>query len=559
MKKVLTFLSLVLALTLLCPCVPAFAAEEKSGGCGENLRWELSADGTLNISGTGRMADYSAEKSPWADDSRIRSLIVENGAETISIGAFEGCSALEEIRLPATVKSIGDRAFSGCASVKEIDLPKDLTNIGAEAFSGSALTRIEIPGKVLYISPRAFSGCNKLETIATVDLNASYRCEDGVLIIVTDQSIVCYPEGKKAGEYAIPESVRGIGDGAFLNNTHLEKLTVPKSVRFLGGLVFAGCENLHEIDLPDTLSSVASNAFADQASGYDCTGAIRFLPNGNNPSGCVWNGCLDGTAWEKAQPDGVLYAGRVAYGYKGADAKTVNELTIADGTIAIADGAFTSLEGLHRISVPDSVKKIGKLNEYEFPVAESVFANPASIEIVCPENSYAAYFAKQTFMRTELTPRQPVPGADGTLVPADGEPVRVDHDARSVFLLPGTSVDAFFGMLKNEAPRLNAFDGTPGHEWITDDALMQTGGYVDTLDENDEALMNYTVIVLFDVNCDGKVSSADARLALRAAAKVETLNDAQLRAATRGASDKVTAGDARSILRVGARLETVSF
>ena len=60
MKKKL--LSIVLALSMICALVPIMASAETtatSGTCGENVTWTLSDDGTLTISGTGDMEDYS--------------------------------------------------------------------------------------------------------------------------------------------------------------------------------------------------------------------------------------------------------------------------------------------------------------------------------------------------------------------------------------------------------------------------------------------------------------------------------------------------------------------
>ena len=60
---------------------------------------------------------------------------------------------------------------------------------------------------------------------------------------------------------------------------------------------------------------------------------------------------------------------------------------------------------------------------------------------------------------------------------------------------------------------------------------------------------------LGDVNMDGKIKSSDARLALRAAAKVEPLSELQMKLADVNEDGKVKAGDARLILRIGAKLD----
>ena len=59
-----------------------------------------------------------------------------------------------------------------------------------------------------------------------------------------------------------------------------------------------------------------------------------------------------------------------------------------------------------------------------------------------------------------------------------------------------------------------------------------------------------------DVNSDGRITAADARLVLRYAAKIENFSDEQKKNADVNGDNKVTAADARKILRVAAKLES---
>lgn len=61
-----------------------------------------------------------------------------------------------------------------------------------------------------------------------------------------------------------------------------------------------------------------------------------------------------------------------------------------------------------------------------------------------------------------------------------------------------------------------------------------------------------------DVNGDGKVNSRDARLALRASAKLDSLDGAFEKAADISGDGKTKAADARTILRVAAKLEKIT-
>ena len=62
-----------------------------------------------------------------------------------------------------------------------------------------------------------------------------------------------------------------------------------------------------------------------------------------------------------------------------------------------------------------------------------------------------------------------------------------------------------------------------------------------------------------DVNQDGKVTASDARLALRYSAKLQTLTNAQIKAADANSDGKVTAADARILLRYAAGLAILDF
>ena len=61
--------------------------------------------------------------------------------------------------------------------------------------------------------------------------------------------------------------------------------------------------------------------------------------------------------------------------------------------------------------------------------------------------------------------------------------------------------------------------------------------------------------LLGDVNKDSKLTAADARIALRVSAKLETLTDYILKVADMNKDGKITAADARTILRKSAKLE----
>ncbi len=90
----------------------------------EEYRYRELEDGTLEITG------YQGNDTELVIPAEI------NGKRVTSIGsyAFDGCSSLTGIELPAGITSIGVNAFSGCRSLTEIKLPESLTIIGDYAF-----------------------------------------------------------------------------------------------------------------------------------------------------------------------------------------------------------------------------------------------------------------------------------------------------------------------------------------------------------------------------------------------------------------------------------------
>lgn len=66
---------------------------------------------------------------------------VSGDVKRIGYGAFQRCSALKRVILPAELKEIGAYAFFECASLEEIRMPKELDSIGEGAFFGCAALR----------------------------------------------------------------------------------------------------------------------------------------------------------------------------------------------------------------------------------------------------------------------------------------------------------------------------------------------------------------------------------------------------------------------------------
>ena len=124
----------------------ASAAAAGDNSCGENVTWTL-ADGTLTISGTGRMTDYSSNSpAPWADQAdQITAVVVEAGVTTVGGSSFKGCTNLTTVTLADGVEYIETAAFNGCTALSDITIPESMGYIKTGAFKDcNALTSVTV-------------------------------------------------------------------------------------------------------------------------------------------------------------------------------------------------------------------------------------------------------------------------------------------------------------------------------------------------------------------------------------------------------------------------------
>lgn len=148
-------------------------AERGSGTCGDsgsNLTWVLSDDGTLTISGSGKMKDYDQGYAPWyVWSGDITSVVINAGVTSIGGYAFYYCH-VTSVTIPAGVTSIGQGAFYECGSLGAITFPDSVTSIGDHVFVGcDNLTSITIPAGVTSIGKYVFTSSGLKEITFTGD------------------------------------------------------------------------------------------------------------------------------------------------------------------------------------------------------------------------------------------------------------------------------------------------------------------------------------------------------------------------------------------------------
>ena len=243
-KKLFSILLVAVFVIALLP-IGIFAEEEviDSGSCGNDLTWTLDGDGTLTISGTGRMPDYTTKwgypaqsSCPWnAYQKTIQALVVKSGVLNISDNAFYQCPFLATVQIEEGLISIGKNAFYQCTGIKELILPSSLQEIGDSAFYCCvSVASFSLPDGIVRIDNRAFAGCGKMNQVTL---------PSGLSVLESELFSGC----ESLSEILIPATIAEIKAGVFQGCKNLMSVHVPVSAVKIYGSAFSGCQSLRDI------------------------------------------------------------------------------------------------------------------------------------------------------------------------------------------------------------------------------------------------------------------------------------------------------------------------
>ena len=241
--------------------LPEGSELQEKGTCGDNLAWALYDNGTLVISGTGAMTDYSSYSSvPWyGSRTKIKTVTFGSGVTSIGDRAFAYCTALLSVTIPDGITSIGRSAFTFCTGLESAEIGIGVTSIGVYAFSG----------------------CPALAGIEVAEGNTAYKGIDGVLFNKAGTTLIQYPAGCKDTEYTIPKGVKSIGDHAFFFCTDLESLTIGTSVKSIEDyafLYFFRLSDIYYTGKEEQWNAITKGDGWDEDAGSDVDGyTVHFL------------------------------------------------------------------------------------------------------------------------------------------------------------------------------------------------------------------------------------------------------------------------------------------
>ena len=274
-----------------------------------------------------------------SDNRIITSVTIPNGVTTIGFSAFNGCIKLEKIKFSSNLDTVCENAFNNTKWFN--NQSNGLVYVGKVAYKYKGdmprNTKITVKSDTVSISESAFKDCANLTAILIpssvkhIDKYALYNCQgltklnfnDGIERIENDAFGAC----EKLTSVNFSETLKSIGAFAFVECKKLSEITIPQSVTSVGEYAFSGCENLASVTVSDDLPYVGGRAF-------------------------------EKTKWLNSQPDGVVYIGKSAYGYKG-DMPKNTELSLKSGITNISGYAFYEEKNLTSVKIPETVNRIG--------------------------------------------------------------------------------------------------------------------------------------------------------------------------------------------------------
>ena len=350
-------------------------------------------------------ADFPAE---WGDTvpneaflgrCDLKKVEIPPWIKKIGIGAFEGCTNLEECVVPPGVE-VGWSAFFECFKIRigtvlgDADFPAAWGDtVPNQAFQNRLdVMKVELPDGIKKIGGYAFSGCANLDECV---VPPGVEVDKGAFISCKKIRI-----GTVLGDADFPAAWGDtIPDKAFRERLDVVKVEIPPRIKKIDNNAFEGCRNLVECILPETIGSIGNEVFLNCINLQSCNvpdeaklycGWYVFTNCGSLiPTTVLEPVDFDRIHMWKGIPNKAL-AGRL----------DIKEVCFHNRITVIGIGAFLKCYNLKKVILPANIQMIDK----------HAFSDCINLEtIIFPELSHKCRIRFRAFSGCDKLPPLPLP------------------------------------------------------------------------------------------------------------------------------------------------------
>ena len=301
---------------------------------------------------------------------RLERIAIPEGIEVIPGNCFFFCTSLSSLTLPSSLKTLDDFSLCGCSSLTTLDLPEGLETIGIDALLLVGITELTIPSSCTKFN---LSGQKQLKKVTLpagmteLPMNA-FRRMTSLESVVLPAGITAIPSNLFSGctslkSLTIPEGVKTIGEAAFAESG-IESIVIPESVEKIDDKTFQGCPNLESIDIKAPINSLP-DFFA-----FEC-------PNLKSVS----------------LPEGLEEIGFKAF----VHCSSLTEVSLPSTVKNMKYAAFAQT-GLESVSLPDGIEHVGEFCFQEIAAERVDLSNTSLTEM------YRGLFVKAESLKEVILP-----------------------------------------------------------------------------------------------------------------------------------------------------------
>ena len=319
--------------------------------------WDTNGDGELSHEEVAAVTTIGTVFQNNTDIEFFNELKHFSGLTALEANAFNGCSNLCNIAIPANVATIDVSSFKGCSQLMQVTFDKNSCitifegsyNENGGSYNGvfadcRALKTIRIPASVTEIKACAFQNCTSLSSVTF---------EDDSNLQTIGGGYTCYRGNYDSYDFGI--------FGAFAGCTSLTSIEIPNSVKEIGVCAFQGCSQLQSVtfqkgSLITTLSGGyiskgygtsienASNMIFGVFAKCSTLSSIEIPANVETIDACVFQDCINLSVVTFEQ---------------GSKLKEFGDGYAKTGYRPFVTGAFANCTALKSIQIPANVEKIG--------------------------------------------------------------------------------------------------------------------------------------------------------------------------------------------------------